>query len=45
MSKGASFRAINIEHLSLISRSPDYKMQEQTICKCVTYVRYEALLN
>jgi len=39
MSRGASFRAINTEHLSLISRYLDYKMQEETICRRVTYLR------
>jgi hypothetical protein len=39
MSRGASFRAINTEHLSLISRYPDYKMQEETLYRCVTYLR------
>jgi hypothetical protein len=45
MSRGVSFRAINVEHLSLISLSPYYKIQEETIRKCVTYVRSEVLLN
>jgi len=45
MSRGASFRAINTEHMSSISLSPDYKIQEETICKCVTYICSEVLLN
>lgn len=39
ISRGASFRAINTEHLSLFSRYPDYKMQEETLYRCVTYLR------
>jgi hypothetical protein len=39
MSRGASFRVINTEHLSLISRYLDYKIQEETIYRCVTYLR------
>jgi len=45
MSRGASFRAINLEHLSLISLSPYYKIQYETIRKCVTCVSSEVLLN
>jgi hypothetical protein len=45
MSRGTSFRALNTEHMSSISLSPDYKIQEETICKCVTYVCSEVLLN
>jgi hypothetical protein len=45
MSGGAPFRAINTEHMSSISLSAGYKIREETICKCVTYVCSEVILN